>query len=196
MSVDLQFKICTSSNCKKMTFYELTGAFSTSNPGGWGSPNYDTTDAEDATLEITDPDGNTTTLDLTLVTPTFPTTNLSQGYEFTPSDIGSTEEKFTDGKYTFTYTVSRTSATAFSDYEVVQQLIYCQAKCCVRSLFAQITDFKCDCKNTKLELALRASALLEGLKYAADCGQEDTFNTILETINSLCDTEDCNCGCS
>jgi len=187
MSVELNFNICISSDCSTLEFTETTGEYSATNTGGWETPNEATTDAESAILEITSENNVVTTINLFSNTPIYPTINKDQKYIIEPSDLGYTTSKFPDGIYSFKYTVARTTATAFSYYTVVRKIFFCQTKCCVQSLFADIDDFECECNATKLDLALKADALLTGLKYAANCGQESTFTNIMTTINNICD---------
>lgn len=191
--ISLDFNICLSGSCNTITFTETTGAFSSTNIYGWGSPNEATSSAQTAVLEITDPTGVVTSINLFINSPAFPSSSNTNEYIITPSSIGSTEEKFSDGVYYFKYTVTRTSATAYSYSQVVQKLFYCNAKCCVESLFADIDDFECDCNAVKLELAYKADKLLTGLKYMSKCGQVNDFNELLDVISDLCD-ETGNCS--
>ncbi len=62
--VVLNFNICEDCTNKSLEFIETTGAYSVSNSSGWNAPNRLTSEAEVATLAVTNPDGVTTTLNL------------------------------------------------------------------------------------------------------------------------------------
>ncbi len=188
--VQLNFDICELSNCQTITFAETTGTYDAiENPNGWGSPNSVIDDADTATLEITQPDGTITTIDLFALTPSFPTTTLTQTYSISASTAGLSTTAFTDGKYTFVYTVTGTTGgNDFTYTQTVEQLFFCQARCCVDRLFAAIDDFTCDCNKTKINEAYQADILLRSLKRAAGCGDLNSFTDTLTIINNLCGT--------
>lgn len=196
MSVTLQFKIEESNDCKSLTFRETTGLYdSVNNTSGWGTPNNATTDAETATLTITDPAGVVTTINL--FTQGFPTNNIYQTYTILNTDLGlSSSASLSDGEWDFVYQVTRTTATAFDFSQTVKKLFYCVAKCCVFKMFADIPeDNECDCNSDDITKAEKARGFLQGLIYAANCGLVSKFNNLLTTINKLCKNQNCSsCG--
>lgn len=188
MSVQLSFTVCSSANCDQLIFTETTGAYSGTNLTGWNAPNVLAANAETATLTVTSPDLTVTVINLFTEVPAWPSTDTTQEFIITPSMIGATTTKFSDGVYTFLYTVTRTTATAFSYTQTVQQLFYCNAKCCVTTLFANIDDWECDCNKVKINEAYQADILLRALQRASKCGNTTSFTKTLTLINNLCST--------
>jgi hypothetical protein len=188
MALVLKFDICQSGNCKKLTMRETTGLYSASvNTTGWGSPNHELTDVNSATLTITKPDSTTSTIDLT--THGFPTDNTYYEYPFDSTYLGdATAAEIPDGVYKFVYTVVAAGTTYTT---TVLKLLHCQIECCVHGMFADIQDPECDCATDKLADARKAFVLLQGLKYAASCGQKDAFAGLLEILNRLCTNSNC-----
>jgi hypothetical protein len=190
MSVVLQFEV-TNCTCDEIIFKETTKTYDVStNPTGWGVPNSTIAQAETATLTVVTPDGTSTVLNLFS---NFPTTDDTLEYSILPSDLGLTS--FSDGEYSFTYNVTRTTATAFDYTQVSNNLFYCNAECCVDGLFADAGDFTCECNSAKLALALKGDTLLKCLERAAKCGNATTFNNLLLVLQGICGTES-DCGCN
>lgn len=191
MAVSLQFEICQSSDCSTLTFKETTGAYnSLSNLTGWGSPNETVGAATAATLTVTFASGTAYTINL--LTVGFPTADSTIEYEIPGSSIGnSSNSAIADQVITFTYTVTTETSTYT---QTIQQAFYCNAQCCVLSMFADL-DVECDCSEDQIANALKAYALFKGLVYAANCGSTNNFNSILAQVNKLCVNSNCtNCN--
>lgn len=189
MAVVLSFEICESSGCNSLIFKETTGAYNAStNPTGWGAPNKSTSDAVSAVLTILLGDGTSHTINL-FATGNFPTTNQNFEYEILPTQIGyaSDDDQIDDQIITFTYTVV-TGTTTYT--QVVVQAFYCQVQCCVNTMFVEL-DFECDCAQNEIDTALKAFAMLQGLKQASGCGNTTNFNNILTQLNKLCANSEC-----
>ncbi len=193
MAVILSFSICQDSSCKELSFKEETGAYSATNIVGWGAPNRATSTATEATLTITDPDGNDYTIDL-FATGDFPTTDDTLEYSIDFTDIGlTTGDSLPDGIYTFLYSVTTVSGTTVVYTQTIRQAFYCQVQCCVYSMFKDL-DLECDCSKDQKEKAINAYLLLKGLIYSSGCGNIQNFNTDLEVLNRLCLNSHCsNC---
>lgn len=192
----LNFEICQSNDCSSLTFVETTGLLSETNLTGWddgllGSSNPTTGDATSAVLTITLASGNTYDIDL-FATGFFPTYNDTFEYVIPNESFGyTTGSAIADQIMSFTYTVVALGETYT---QTVQQAFYCQAQCCVMSMFLGI-DSTCDnCNEDKMDRALKAYALLKGLIAAANCGNSTYFNNILAQVNKLCLNSNCqNC---
>ena len=186
MAVLLNFSVCSSSDCTELTFIETTGAYSSANATGWGSPNELTSDATAATLAITTPAATTTTLNIISL---FPQSVSNIEYIITLASVGYTAvTAFPNGIYTFVYTVT-TSTTTYTQTKRI--LIYCQAACCVWGMFAEIADSDCDCETSKIDDALEAWAYYKALVYAASCGPETKFTNLLTILDDICNNEHC-----
>lgn len=187
MSVVLSFEICLESNCSGLSFKETTGAYSVSNPNGWNAPNDLLSSALTATLTITMTSG--TAYVINLFTSSFPTIDTDLVYNIPNTSIGlALGDELPDQIITFTYTVT----TATDTYtQTITQAFYCQANCCVNSMFLDL-DFECtSCDNKDIDDALKAYAMLLGLKYSANCGNSTEFTNTLEQLNKLCGSTNC-----
>lgn len=195
-SLVLNFEICQSNDCSSLTFVETTGLLSDTNLTGWnngllGATNPSTSDATSAVLTITLASGNTYNIDL-LATGFFPTYDTNFEYVIPNESFGYiTGSPIADQIINFTYTVVALGVTYTQN---IQQAFYCQAQCCVMSMFVDI-DSTCDnCNEDKMDRALKAYALLKGLIAAANCGNSTYFNNILAQVNKLCLNSNCqNC---
>lgn len=191
MAVELDFKICQSIDCSTFTFVDTTGSYnSVDNPGGWGSPNEEISDARSANLNIVLSNGNSYNIDL-FNTGYFPTTDINFQFDLTNEDFGYlTSSPIDDQIMNFTYTVTTSTETYTCNF---QQAFYCQVQCCVMSMFIDI-DIECDCSKNKIDTALKAYALLKGLIYSGNCGNKTNFNNILTQLNKICKNSNCkNC---
>jgi hypothetical protein len=188
MALSLDIKLCLDSGCDVLTFYETTGIYNVdTNEGGYGAPNPDANPAtQDATIKITDPDGE----EYTITLETFPTNNEDSGYELPLSSIGN-RTSIEDGYWQFLYTVTiaGTPYTATKSY-----FFYCESECCVAKLLAKIEPDECGCdekNNKRIDNYTKARTYLASLKNAASCFNENNFNTIKELLAKLCRNADC-----
>lgn len=193
MSIVLQFNICESGGCNQLAFSETTGSYDAiNNPNGWGSPNPLTSDATAATLDVLLANGSTYTFDL-FATSNFPTTDPTKIFYIENTDLGyTTGTNILDQIITFTYTVV-TSGGTFTQTGIYS--FYCNVECCVNSIFLDLDFDGCsDCFTNSMEQALKAFAMLEGLKAASNCGNSTQFTNILTQLNKICSTSNC-AGC-
>jgi len=193
MSLVLSFNICQKSDCSQFTFYETTGAYDAlTNDTGWGSPNDELIDViTPVTLDITDPNNNTYSLDIATLNPSFPTDNTSLGWDIDMGYLGGVSgDPIPDGIYTFVYTVT-TSNSTYTQTQYVA--FYCNVRCCV---FEMIKNFNagCDCCDKDRDTIINAFLLYQGLVSAANCGNISAFNNILTQLQKICKNNKCrNC---
>ena len=190
MSLVLSFEICQESNCSGLSFKETTGAYSISNPNGWNAPNATIASATAATLTVTMASG--TAYIINLFTSSYPTINTSLVYNILNTSIGlALTDTIPDQIIKFTYSVTTGSGLSAVIYtQTIEQSFYCQVNCCVNSMFTDL-DFECDSCNKNIDDALKAFAMLQGLKYNSNCGNSDEFNNILSQLNKLCGSTNC-----
>lgn len=199
MALTISPRITLNTNCQSFVLVDLTGSYDvTSNPGGWGTPNPETTDLSAVSLTITDNQNiNSTTYNVPAADVA---SILSSGLTITADDIYGTTS-FTDGAYTIvvTYTVDGT------DYEsTIYKGWFCQAICCVRSMGAGLNIKSCDSKD--IATWNFAMNLLASAYWATCCGKYDEYQTIIDYVNELCDgcggstntstSSSSGCGCS
>jgi len=187
MALQLNFNTCVINGCTQIRFSETTGLYSTANPGGWGAPNIDVSDAVTATLAIT-PYGSTTTYTIDLLdTGLFPTHETSFEYDLPLSEIGS-PTSIVDGQWLFVYTVTDATDTYT---KTIYKYFYCNSECCVTSMLPDIDTCDC-CKETSdYKNYILAWTHLQSLKKAAACGDSANFAAIKKIVDKLC----LNSGC-
>ena len=193
MALTLDFLIKQSDNSRELTFTETTGSYvAGSNPGGWGSPNATLAQATSAVLTITDPDDEVYTLDIE--PDSFPTNDSTQELTIRTQDLGLTADgKFTDGKWTFLYTVVANAVT-YTSTQII--LLSGQTRCSVFGLLASADVSACtDCDGSELARALEAYTYYRMAVAAAACGNSTKFQEIIDVLDKYIDS-DCNCGCN
>jgi hypothetical protein len=190
MSNILYSGICQSSNCSSLVFNDTTGAYSSDNQGGYGTPNKSTSGAS-AEIIFTLADGNSYTVALPN---TFPTTDSTVEYTIAATDLGySSTDQIADQIISYQYKVTFSDTTTATQNG--QASLYCQVNCCVNSMFIDL-DINCDdCLKSLGERAMEAHLMLQGLKYSASCGNSTAFNKTLTQLNKLCQNSECSsCG--
>lgn len=188
MSLQLNFDLCVTDACTQIRFTETTGVYSTTNTGGWGTPNISLGDVVTATLAIT-PYGSTTTYTIDVeATTLFPTDNTSFTYNIPLSLIGN-PTSIVDGQWLFVYTVTDATDTYTKS---IYKYFYCNSECCVTNMLAAL-DLSCDCckDSTEYKNYILAWTQLQSLKKAAACGDSDNFTAIKKIVDKLC----LNSGC-
>lgn len=188
MALTLKYNLCVINGCTQIRFTDETGFYSTVNTGGWGTPNPALSTITSATLDITNPEGDTYTIDL-FATSLFPTDDYGLSYDIPLSEIGD-PSSISDGEWIFVYTVSDGS----DEYSTtIYKYFYCNYECCVTQMLANLKLDTCDCcdysksyKNYEL-----AWLQLEALKKAAACGDSDNFTSISKILDKLCKNNNC-----
>lgn len=198
-NLSLIINIIQSSDCTQLFLIDNTGAYSiSSNPGGYGSPNPALAQVTSVTVSGTIylPNGSTipipsTTLFPTGVTPVF---NLNQAWVLTTTLLGINGNTFPDGIYQLTYTVnSQVSATQYSNSVQYQQLITCNADCCIGNVLSDLDP--CDCGCQDVCKAFEMFAVLQAAKAACGATMNSKALDLLNAVVLWCGSQGCNCGC-
>ena len=187
MSIVTSFTICQKSNCSSLVFNDTTGPYSSDNTYGYNSPNESIIGAT-SELQVKLGNGSIVTVVLT----DFPTTDKTKEFTITGLTLGYSTGIIPDQIIEFTYTITTALSTIIT--QVGNQGFYCNANCCVKSMFLDI-DLDCeDCMKFKYDTLIKASLMLDGLKYSANCGDTITFNKTLTQLNKICSNSECsNC---
>ena len=189
--MSLQINPCESRDCTSFQLTDETGPYSSSNNGGYGAPNFETTDAIDARVIVTQPDGTQTTI---TVYPTFPDSTGNQIVTITAAQLGLTT--LPDGIWTLQYQVDFNNINSQTVQKSVTKtvLFACSVSCCVHKLIAKVAETECGCDSVTLQNALLAHALLKALCSAGSCGSVSQVTNILSRLTKLCSIQ--NCGCN
>lgn len=103
-----------------------------------------------------------------------------------------TQPDFEDGVYQVDYTITRTTATAYSYTTSEMKNRTCDLCCCLANKYAEISP-NCECEDGKRKHADKINAFLMSANYAAQKGMTDKAVTNLQYAIDLCD---CDCGCN
>jgi hypothetical protein len=188
MALVLKFQACVQAACTELLIKELTGLYkTTTNPGGYGTPNPDPEEAESAILVITSPSDQEYTINL--FDNGFPTSDTTFEYIIPMSELGNRTE-IEDGQWIFVYTVVIDNV----EYKVTKSYIFtCNSECCVSQLKAELPSEDCNCDDVTVKQMdyFKAWGFLEALKYAAFCGNITEYDKILNILNKLCSKTSC-----
>jgi hypothetical protein len=183
---------CLTTGCTLMNINDTRGLYNaTTNPNGWdagSTVNIAKADVTSATLEITGPtQTSATTIDVTAAI----TSSSIYVEEFLLVQLASSDlnlgSTFTDGRYTYTYTITDSSG---DEYVKNGSFIHlCNAKCCLASAMKEftLTSF-CDCCSDvdRMKALQLADTLIKGMEEA-ECGLTTTQITQnLASINRIC----------
>lgn len=186
MALIPQISPCVVNGCSQIKITETTGIFSSSNLGGYETPNVLLSAITSATLIITSP--SLVTYTINLFTLGFPSSNSNFNYTIPTTTLGLTNIE--DGQWVFIYTVSN-GTTSFTSTKY--SLFYCNSECCVSKKLANLKLEDCDCckTDTNYDDYVLTQTMLESLKDAAKCGNSSKFFKIKKIIDKLCKNINC-----
>lgn len=187
MALQLNFDLCVINNCTQLRFNETTKSYTTSNTGGYSTPNPLDSSFTSATLEITGPDTVVYTINL-YNTSLYPTFDSSLTYDIPLASMG-TPSTITDGEWKFVYTISDGIDTYI---RTIYKLFYCNLECCVTKMQPTV-EVSCDCcdKTDSYSTYIKAWSFLQSLKNAAKCGDTTLFTSIKKIVDKLCLNSEC-----
>ncbi len=192
----IKYGIVPANTCKAFNIVDLTGTYNAStNPSGYGTPNRDTGDFNEATFTVVGGLINATVN----VWNTLPTKNDEILFPITNSDLGlDTDENIPSEIYLGTYTITSTVGDIpFTDSHY--WFADCMAQCCADAKMAKaIKDAPAGCLCD--EKAMNDALYLQGLIKAVHAALSDSCNellkaqTLVDEINKIC--ANCQCGCN
>lgn len=172
-------KLRVESDKKAIFVYDATGSYSANcNQGGWGAPNLEPSDIEEATVEVFPPESEEgIVID---VFPALPNDN-GTGFEILAEDLGLSE--ITSGVWKFVYRVSSV-ANNFEQQFSISKYFDEVIACCVDSMVvnADFNDIMSGKNKTKIEMEI----LLESARWAACMGNLKDAQKIANHINLHC----------
>ena len=190
MGLQLKANLYTD-DCLNLIFNDQTGNYTTTNTGGWNSPNISLTTATAASVAITTPSGTTYTFNVFVSG--LPSYDINSTYSISYSDLGFTSS-LADGIYTAVYTVNALDGSGEPAVYTVTKSTYitCNLQCCVDTMLINIDDWDCDCSKDAKDNYLKAFGILQQIYHAIECGDLDTASNLSTVANKLCK----NSGCS
>lgn len=182
MALEISREVCVECSEYLLTVEDTTGVYdATSNPTGWGSPNYAIADVQAAYITITFADGTQQTVDCF---PTLPNTSGTL-FTITNEDLGYGEsEQIDDQVITLAYTVlGVSSGTPFQVTCSNLELLKCNAQCCVNERMAEV-EVGCGCSSN--EETQELFFMLTAAEYAAECGKKERAQALIDFVNDKC----------
>lgn len=207
----------TAEDCTSWHFWDTTGTYdSGTNPGGYGAPNVEATDIEDAVLivtpygwtngyvfhfsitnlsitdaTVTAPDGTVTNIFSDLATKTFPFTEAEPFIIISDYMEMGTDEEITSSAYHLEYSVNDSTDSYYYESD---ELIVCQVWNCTHNQQADLDAEDCQCENgSTIELAMKAQIMLDSAIYAMENGDVEKSQSNLVYAKELCDGKCKNC---
>lgn len=204
MAFEPKFEIVETVGCKGWELYDVTGDYNvTTNPTGWGTPNpgrganYTITfyilpngyttgwlitltvySSDYTTFTITNPDGSVTDWFSTLGSTTSYTTDPAIPLIITNEMLGLLD---TDSIVSNAYYFEQNITVALVEYTTSEdQLIVCAQCCCLESMQAALEATDCDCKNKKIETAMKATIFFDA---AIECMEKVDVSKSAELLN-------------
>lgn len=195
MALSPSFEINFDCNWESLTFTETTGSYDAStNTGGYGSPNIETSDVDSTQLIIenllTD-----VTFD-TITTISVSSTGTEVELDFTDLLVDGAEvytdgDHLPDGIYSFTFNVID-GATTYT--YTVRKLILPDLWCDLNNTMLDIVDHTCSCDNNELIADyLKGFAFVKSLEGSAICGDISQFQTLYDKTQTILENLGCNC---
>ncbi len=189
MALVPSINVCLRSNCTELILKETTGVYSASNLGGYGAPNIAVGAVSTVTLTVTSPAGiSYTILDATLVG--FPTSDSD--FEFTiPLSLLGNRTTIEDGYWIFLYTVLDNIGTTYT--YTTAYAFSCSINCCIQNMLAKLKLSTCETCNSifTYEEYVKTVALRDSLQNAAECGDTEYIEDILDILTRLCNKSNC-----
>jgi hypothetical protein len=188
MALLLAFKANLDGTGKKITIKDTTGVYdSSTNTGGWGSPNIAATDVATVKLDITYSDGTVQTANLTGMP-----ASITEAFSYNAITLSG----YKDGIAKLSYKVTTTDATPVVYVEEISQLYSCDIRKCINQMWVKIAcetcNGNCDLVNL-IDDANLAEGLYRALISGATCCDSTCINKILTALNNICSWKNCNC---
>ena len=185
MALAIDFSVCQE-QCDEIKFTELTGIYSATNLGGYGTPNQLVSSFIDPKLFI-----YTLTNELVYeidLPAQYPLNNDIDGYVITLPEV------LPDGVYLVKYNITNNLIEEPDTYKSCYVLFTCQADCCVQKLYAKVTSGTCsECNESALNHANEAFGFLESAKASAACGDLTEAISKLNKVKYMCTSLNCKC---
>lgn len=188
MAIKLNFKVAEACDSKSILFTDTTGAYSTNNTTGWGSPNPILGAVIDVEIIILAPDGNTYVISMSDINGDLPNStngifNIHMGY------LGGTGGQVVQqGVYNVEYRVIYDDGTPTGQLVSLRKYILATSviKCCVHKMLANLDMCDdCPCGEDKSN-ALEAYTLYKAMLYAYKCGSTIKAGKMATQINKMC----------
>ena len=195
--LNLKFAIGRSTSCESFLLQDVTGNFSTTNPGGYGTLNEDASAVQKSRLLVYATDNTTVLYTIeTYDSASDPTYTSSFETTITNAMIGVTEGNIPAQIVKMTYIIEKTTGeNQFSYSKDEYVFLSCSSICCMDEMFAEAVNCSCQDKG-KLQDALYLQGLITAVNTALSpsCNKIEQAYTLLDEINKICAGSGCtNC---
>lgn len=192
MAVSLSIKVCQDCRLNRLLLTELTGAYSASNTGGWGTPNVDISDVDTATLTLTGHDG--TQYDPIDLISDFPSDDNTFSYAIMPADLGLVAgTPIPGGIWIADYQVTGIASGTPFNYKARKIFaVLCSVECCVDEKMSAI-DPLCGCTSGAQKKSVQTMIALWGIQFAMSCGKVSQARSLYDRLVAICNNNCKNC---
>lgn len=173
-----KIKLSVEADKKAIYVYPATGCYDKEcNPGGWGNPNLDVKDIEEATVEVFPPESDQgIVIDVSVALPNTDGT----GFEILAEDLGLSE--ITSGVWKFVYRLS-SDTNNFDQQFSISKYFDDVIACCIDSMMVDACSNLSSEENKK---RIEMEMLLDNARWAACKGDLKGAQTIANHINLQC----------
>lgn len=146
------------------------------------------------TLTITNPDGDSDTLDITDYFFDSPFYLDEETFGEDGSDEFDSIDFSTPGVYKFQVIVTKVDGGTYILSECISVAIICSIRCAYDSLLYSLTQEDCDtCVSTKMDQTLEMYMYIKALENAIACADTIQINKLIDVLDGLADGVACDC---
>ena len=145
-------------------------------------------------LTITNPDGDSDTLDITDYFFDSPFYLDAETFGEDGSDEFDNIDFETPGIYQFRTTVTKVDGSTYVFSECIKVVVICSIRCAYDSLLYDLTQEDCsDCESTHMDQAIEMYMYIKALENAIACADTSQINVLIDLLETLADSVDCDC---
>jgi len=183
MAFTLDFSVCDTQSCTNLQYTDTST--------NWADASIAIGDSVYVTITMTDDNSITESYDVSAV---FDAATVQSDLVYNSEDYSG--GPFSDGVYTINYSIYDVSGGTLLYEQEKDVYIYCTLNCCIESMKLKLKDY-IDCNNCDTNYVInyfKMKALFEAFKVAVAYNNLTEAATIYETLETMCDFENCNCN--
>ena len=145
-------------------------------------------------LVITNPDGDSDTLDITDYFFDSPFYLDAETFGEDGSDEFDNIDFDTPGIYDFRTIVTKVDGSTYIFNQCIKVVVICSIKCAFDTLLYELSQEECDdCESTKMDQAMEMYMYIKALENAIACADTSQINLLIDLLETLSDNVSCDC---
>lgn len=187
MALTAKFKVLENEKGTLVQITDLTGAYSPSNPNGFGAPNPEYTAVTAVKIKFESMDEDSVFTIVGAETNFF--ASIDPEDYFVNQIPHQMSLELPDGWYKITYTITTNLGDTIS---YIYKAFYSDARCCFKKKALKEAGCKCNCKDGKYEL-WEIGTYIEAVKAAEEAQNGLAALDAINALAKLCSSCGCNC---